>query len=127
MAPTLRGKDNAGDFKKTYMDKRQKETFQRVYQVVRCIPPGKVATYGQIAQWLGWPHGARTVGWALRALVPGTGVPWHRVINAKGKISIASETLQRELLEAEGVAFNAAGRIDLNTYRYTGPVLIQED
>jgi methylated-DNA-protein-cysteine methyltransferase-like protein len=95
--------------------------FERVYALVRQIPRGRVAPYGWIARWLGWPHGARTVGWALRALRPGTDVPWHRVVNAQGRISLADARAQRMLLEAEGVVFDATGRIDLTTYAWKGP------
>ncbi len=95
--------------------------FERVHHAVRLIPPGKVATYGQVALWLDWPHGARTVGWALRALPPGTDVPWHRVVNAKGRISLADDRAQRALLEREGVRFDETGRIDLACYRWPGP------
>jgi methylated-DNA-protein-cysteine methyltransferase-like protein len=87
--------------------------------MVRRIPPGRVATYGQIARLLDWPRGARTVGWALRALKPGTGVPWYRVVNAQGRISIDDVALQRIRLEAEGVVFDESGRIDLARYRWS--------
>lgn len=93
--------------------------FERVYEMVRRIPPGRVATYGQIARLLDWPRGARTVGWALRALKPGTGVPWYRVVNAQGRISIDDVALQRIRLEAEGVVFDESGRIDLARYRWS--------
>lgn len=93
--------------------------FDRVYAIVRRIPPGRVATYGQIARLLDWPRGARTVGWALRALKPGSGVPWHRVVNAQGRISIDDAAHQQALLEAEDVVFDETGRIDLNRYRWT--------
>ncbi len=95
--------------------------FERVHHAVRLIPPGKVATYGQVALWLDWPHGARTVGWALRALQSGTDVPWHRVVNAKGRISLADDRTQQALLEREGVRFDDTGRIDLTRYRWQGP------
>lgn len=94
--------------------------FEDVYAMVRRIPKGKVATYGEIALFLGWPQGARTVGWALRALPPGSGVPWHRVVNAQGKISLPNPEHQRELLEAEGVIFNASDRIDLLRFGWSG-------
>jgi methylated-DNA-protein-cysteine methyltransferase-like protein len=98
--------------------------YERVYQVVRLIPPGKVVTYGQIARLLGEPHGARTVGWAMQAL-PDPEVPWHRVINAQGRISGvgrgARADLQRALLEDEGVVFDARGRVDLSVYQWEGP------
>lgn len=97
--------------------------FERVYTLVREIPRGKVASYGQIARWLGWPRGARTVGWALRALHTDE-VPWHRVVNAQGRVSLKGDDgRQRALLEAEGIVFDAAGRIDMKVYNWTGPLL----
>ncbi len=98
--------------------------FAEVYRLVRQIPRGRVVTYGQIAVYLGNPQGARTVGWAMRGSPEG--VPWHRVINAGGRISAHGRppdevARQRALLEAEGMAFDREGRIDLRTYRWTGP------
>jgi len=79
--------------------------YKQVYQLVRAIPSGRVATYGQVAALLGKPRGARLVGWALNTCPKD--VPWQRVINRKGMISIenlrASKALQAELLETEGV------------------------
>jgi methylated-DNA-protein-cysteine methyltransferase-like protein len=95
--------------------------FQRVYRMVERVPAGRVATYGQIAWLVGKPRGARTVGWALRALQPGSGVPWHRVVNARGGISVAAREFQRALLEAEGVVFDERGRIDLDEFGWKGP------
>ncbi len=97
--------------------------FERVYALVRCIPPGRVASYGQIARLLGQPHAARTVGWALGGLPAGHDLPWHRVVNAAGRVSLpdpqgAAE--QRRRLEAEGVLFDPAGRIDLNRFGWHG-------
>ena len=97
--------------------------FDQVYQVVRCIPSGCVATYGQIARLLGQPHAARTVGWALQALPEGSGVPWQRVVNAAGRISLPSPqgaAEQRRLLEAEGVVFSSTGHIDLRRFGWEG-------
>ncbi|HKV43989.1 MAG TPA: MGMT family protein [bacterium] len=91
--------------------------FLRVYTLVGRIPRGRVTSYGAIARALGTPGGARTVGWALRAC--GVGVPWHRVVNAAGKISwrpTGGARLQRVLLEREGVRFDRDGRIDLGTF-----------
>jgi methylated-DNA-protein-cysteine methyltransferase-like protein len=91
--------------------------FRRVYALVREIPRGRVATYGQIASMLGVPRGARAVGWALRAL-PGDEegrVPWHRVVGAGGRISPRAgpgPQIQRRLLRDEGVSFGS-GRVDL--------------
>ena len=96
--------------------------FQRVWDLVRQIPPGRVATYGEIAEFLESPRAARTVGWALRALPEGSDVPWHRVINAKGEISQLpdpdSGLTQRVLLESEGVEFDNRGRVNLNIFRW---------
>lgn len=100
--------------------------FGRVYRLVRRIPPGKVATYGQIAWLLGAPRGARAVGWAMRATPEGSAVPWQRVVNAAGRISEGRSrgevVMQRLLLEEEGVVFDANGRIDLGVYGWEGPV-----
>ncbi len=89
---------------------------------MRKIPRGHVATYGQIARALGMPHGARTVGWAMRACSDKT-VPWHRVINARGEISLRP-TLgfheQRTRLRAEGIRFDRRGKIDLEKYGWRG-------
>lgn len=95
--------------------------FKQVYGLVRQIPPGKVATYGQIAALLGNPRGARAVGWAMRACPKD--VPWHRVINSQGRISERGRhpydvDLQRAMLEAEGVAFEHSGRVDLSIYQW---------
>lgn len=96
------------------------EGWRRVYDVVRAVPEGRVASYGQVAALAGMPGAARQVGWALNALDPGDDVPWHRVLNAKGEISARGERevedLQRALLEAEGVEFDPRGRVDLATY-----------
>jgi len=94
--------------------------FQRVHDVVRRIPYGKVASYGQIAMILEHPHAARTVGWALHALPAGSDVPCHRVINSLGRVSTSCLThppdLQRCLLEEEGVVFGADGRVDMRRF-----------
>lgn len=94
--------------------------FLRVYQAVRRIPRGRVATYGQIALVAGTPRGARAVGWALRALRgrAASRVPWHRVVGAGGRISPRAgggERLQRARLAAEGVVFRG-GRVDLRRH-----------
>ncbi len=94
----------------------------RIWQVVALIPPGTVATYGDVAAHSGMPRGARRVGRALRALPKGTSLPWHRVINARGCLSLpptsAAGRLQRRRLEAEGIRFNEGQRIDLRRYRW---------
>ncbi len=92
-------------------------TRARIYEVVRRIPKGRVATYGQVAALAGYPGHARQVGYALNALPTGTTLPWHRVINARGEVSRRAEPggelSQRMLLEREGVRFDARGKVKL--------------
>ncbi len=104
--------------------------FIQVCQLVRRIPPGKVATYGQIARFLGVPHAARTVGWALHSLPEGSDVPWQRVINSRGAISLAADqgaNFQRALLEEEGVVFDEQGCVDLKRYGWAGLDLAERE
>jgi methylated-DNA-protein-cysteine methyltransferase-like protein len=97
-----------------------------VYALVRAVPRGTVVTYGQVAAILGHPRAARAVGTALSHLPGPLGriVPWQRVINANGRISIRGDVqrpdLQRQLLELEGIVFRG-GCVDLRTYRWAGP------
>ncbi len=99
---------------------RTVSSYDKIYAAVRRIPAGRVATYGQIAALAGLPGHARQVGYALHALKPGAGVPWHRVINSQGRISLRSEFggehIQQELLEEEGVEFDHRGRVSLREY-----------
>ncbi len=94
----------------------------KILAVVRRIPRGRVATYGQVAALANLPGQARQVGYALHALPFGSRVPWHRVINAKGEISPRtwgeSHITQRDLLEAEDVQFNASGRVSLAKHQW---------
>jgi methylated-DNA-protein-cysteine methyltransferase related protein len=94
----------------------------KFYALVTRIPKGRVATYGQIAALAGLPGRARHVGHALRELEDGSKVPWHRVVNAQGTISLPGREghagYQRFLLEKEGVIFDSRGRIDLERYRW---------
>lgn len=96
--------------------------YARIYAVVRRIPRGRVATYGQIADLAGLPGHARQVGYALHALPEGSAVPWHRVVNAAGSCSLRSmpgaELTQRLLLEREGIRFDAGGRVALSKVRW---------
>jgi methylated-DNA-protein-cysteine methyltransferase-like protein len=96
--------------------------YERIYAVVRRIPRGRVATYGQIAELAGLGGHARQVGYALHALTDEPAVPWHRVVNARGEISPRAEPgddrVQRQLLEREGVVFDAANRLELERYRW---------
>ncbi len=92
-------------------------SYRAIYDDVRRIPRGSVATYGQIARLAGLGDQARQVGYALHALPPASRVPWHRVVNARGQVSRRSEVGadldQRLRLEAEGVSFDPRGCIDL--------------
>lgn len=96
----------------------------RVYRTVRKVPPGRVVSYGGVAALLGQPRAARGVGQALHALPEGSDVPWWRVVNRNGEISIRGivhgPQLQRALLEAEGVHFDRAGRIDWKRFGWDG-------
>jgi methylated-DNA-protein-cysteine methyltransferase related protein len=100
--------------------------FERVYRVVQQIPRGKVASYGQIAALLGHPQATRTVGWALNALTSerAAQVPWQRVINSAGRISISradlSADIQRALLEEEGVNFDEREHVDMRRFGWAG-------
>ena len=100
-------------------------TYQRIWATVDCIPRGRVATYGQVAREAGLPGRARQVGYALRHLPPGTELPWHRVVNARGEISVRSATggvsrEQRGRLAREGVLLDERGRVDLGRYGWGG-------
>ena len=97
-----------------------KNSFERIYEVVRRIPAGKVATYGQVAAYAGNPRWSRVVGFALHVNPePGT-IPCHRVVNRFGGLSSAfafgGEIMQRQLLSEEGVEFSADGNVDLGRH-----------
>ena len=95
--------------------------YEEIQGIVSLIPRGRVATYGQIAELARIPGQARRVGYALSALPDGSPIPWHRVLNAKGQISIRShpgaEAVQRKLLRMEGVTFNQ-GRVPLDRFQW---------
>ncbi len=98
-------------------------SYREIYAVVSSIPAGRVATYGQVARLAGMPGHSRQVGYALSALGDHSGVPWHRVVNARGMISPRSgedsmELVQRLLLEDEGVIFDGDGRISLACFQW---------
>ena len=99
--------------------------YELVWATVKRIPRGRVATYGQIAALAGMPRHARQAGYALAATPENVKIPWHRVINAQGRISLrlkhwdsGNDDLQRILLEAEGVLFDESGRVDLKRFRW---------
>ena len=97
-------------------------SYREIYAVVKRIPPGRVATYGQVASLAGLPGHARQVGYALHALPEHSTVPWHRVVNAKGGISPrampGAELVQQQLLVREGVRLNAQGQVSLAQARW---------
>jgi methylated-DNA-protein-cysteine methyltransferase-like protein len=108
--------------------------YEQIYDVVRRVPAGKVATYGQVAKIVGRCT-ARMEGYAMAALPYGSGVPWQRVINHKGEISLRSRgdgaLRQRRLLQREGLRFDSKGRVNLKKVRWPGPEFLpirsQED
>lgn len=97
--------------------------YQRIYTLVSQIPYGKVTTYGNIAKRLGTTP--RIVGFAMARLPRNHDIPWQRVINRQGKVSHRVDgdghTLQRDLLESEGIIFNSKGQVDLNKFNWEGP------
>ncbi len=99
-------------------------TFEKIYEQVRRIPRGKVATYGQIAALAGNPHWSQIVGYALHGNPSPETIPCHRVVNRFGATAAAfafgGGDRQRALLEAEGVAFRADGTVDLSRFLWNG-------
>ena len=102
------------------MDKQN--TYQRIYRVVKKIPPGKVATYGQIARLAGLSGHARQVGYALHNLPSKSDVPWQRVINSRGRISFPPDSvewnMQKSILQSEGIQFNENHTISLIQFQW---------
>jgi methylated-DNA-protein-cysteine methyltransferase-like protein len=122
-----------GDRRKLQMPSKRKllqtaqpqgdEAVEAICAVVRRIPFGWVATYGQVAAMAGLPRRARLVGRVLQRLDPVTQIPWHRVVNAKGEVSYSlsrngGDALQRRLLEKEGIRFDDRNRLDLERCRW---------
>ncbi|MFH8133694.1 MGMT family protein [Pantoea osteomyelitidis] len=93
---------------------------QRIWQIVAAIPYGKITTYGDVARLAGSPRAARQVGGVLKRLPAGSQLPWHRVINRHGQISLTGDDLfrQRDALEAEGIEITDDGRVALDKYRW---------
>ncbi len=104
------------------MPDHARDTSQQIWRVIAMIPVGRVSTYGDVARLAGLPGGARRVGFALRGLPADTTIPWHRVINAQGRLSIPADSesgrRQRARLEAEGVTFSAGARVNLQQFRW---------
>jgi methylated-DNA-protein-cysteine methyltransferase-like protein len=109
------------------MDKTSPSGFdQRVFAVVARIPHGRLATYGQVAELIGAWGCARQVGWALKRLPLPSELPWHRVVNAQGRISLSvsregSDWMQVELLRGEGIPVDDQGRLPLARHRWITP------
>lgn len=103
-------------------DRSEGSVYDRIYAVVTQVPRGQVSTYGDVARRAGLEGRARQVGYALHALDEGRDVPWQRIVNASGRISPRGEPeparLQRNLLEAEGIVFDAHGVIDLGRFAW---------
>ena len=103
----------------------QRSSFdQRVRAVVVLIPRGRLATYGQVADWIGAYGCARQVGWALRRVQLPSSIPWQRVVNAQGRISMSpsregSDWMQRELLIAEGIPVDLNGHLPLKRFLWS--------
>ena len=104
------------------MGMEKKSLYFLFYEVIQRIPKGTVATYGQVANIAGYSGYARQVGYALHSIPKGMDLPWHRVINSKGKISIKKDGLydniQRILLEDEGIVFSNRNCVSLSTYQW---------
>jgi len=102
------------------MTEHEPDINTRIWQVVALIPKGCVATYGDVARMAGLPGAARRVGAALRGLPKNTRIPWHRVVNAQGRLSLPegspSRALQKDRLEAEGITFR--NKLSLNMIKY---------
>jgi methylated-DNA-protein-cysteine methyltransferase-like protein len=98
--------------------------YRRIYHLVCMVPPGRVATYGQIARLAG-RCSARNVGYAMSSVPPESLVPWHRVMNSRGRISVRSDgepcNAQRQMLESEGIVFGPGGIVDLEIFGWQGP------
>jgi methylated-DNA-protein-cysteine methyltransferase-like protein len=97
------------------------EFTEKAIQIIRNVPPGKVMTYGQVARQAGSPRGARQIARILHSMSAKYDLPWHRIINAQGKIVLVddeSRYTQRALLEEEGVEISCSGQVDLERYRH---------
>ncbi|PWC15049.1 methyltransferase [Brenneria roseae subsp. americana] len=93
---------------------------QRIFQIVAAIPYGKVTTYGEVAMLAGSPRASRQVGGVLKRLPNDSKLPWHRVINRKGEISLIGADYQRQksALLSEGIVFDRYGKIDLRRFKW---------
>lgn len=103
---------------------KNESMYNRIYGIVRMIPSGKVTTYGQVSRMAG-RCSARNVGYAMSSVPFGSDIPWHRVINNKGMVSIRSDggtcSAQRQLLEGEGILFDEKDQVNLSINGWEGP------
>jgi len=106
---------------------KRTDLYAHFYAIIQQIPVGRVATYGQIATLAGFPGYARQVGYALYATPEDVEIPWQRVINSKGQISLKGSSpfgdIQRQMLEAEGIVFNENERVSLKIYQWNPDLL----
>lgn len=96
---------------------------ERAVEIIKKIPQGNVTTYGQIALMAGNPRAARQVARILHSMSGSLGLPWHRVVNAQGRIALSDPEafiIQKRMLEAEGVHVDAAGQVDLSKVLWNG-------
>ncbi|MEE4659443.1 MAG: MGMT family protein [Halieaceae bacterium] len=114
----------ASTSRKDQQTKAREERLQRLWQTISAIPSGRVCSYGEVARLAGIPNGARQTAWALRQLAPDSRIPWHRVINAQGRIAMPEGSAgwreQRRRLLREGVKFAGNGRILDASYWWRG-------
>lgn len=99
---------------------------KRVIMIIKSIPEGKVLSYGRVALLAGSPYAARQVGWLLNSSTEKYSLPWQRVVNSKGKVSIkdtVSFIIQKELLMKEGIVFKNNDTIDLKIYMWDGNII----
>lgn len=104
-------------------EQQQTDSFrQRVFHILAAIPPGRLMTYGLVATLAGSPRAARQVGGILKRLPEGSLLPWHRVVNRQGRISLQGEDFKRQqsALRAEGVLIDPSGCIELSNYLWRG-------
>ena len=115
-------KDSTGTGESVRQEEEMEEFSIKVFEIIRMIPRGMVCSYGRIAGMAGSPRGARQVARLLHSSSRKQNLPWHRVVNASGEISLPGEggVVQRKLLESEGVSFSRSGRINLRTCLWSG-------
>jgi methylated-DNA-protein-cysteine methyltransferase-like protein len=97
------------------------ETTRRIVDSIRSVPPGKVASYRDVARAAGLPNGARQVAWTLHSLTDACDLPWQRIIRSDGFIALKSgngKEVQISLLRAEGVEVSSAGKVDMARYSF---------